>query len=443
MVLNGRSILLVLVVLLVGCGQSLFDARGPGRGGGDGGGDDELGTCNAPCIADAAADFDGTATGRGGRWRYLDDLGNRQWAAMSTDGTEMTGNAGRNRITTCARHGDEPACEALPSALLVTSAGGVGGAGASGGSDPAIEFTASSAQVIQLRVRAFLPSGDAQLIRLYRNSREDVLFTGLATPRQPIDEMVTLDALAGDRFLVAIAASSPTAGGATNLGLHLTISAMSVPFPSSCQLALAFEVQTGSNVVELCRGGLYSLRLLSTSGLAPLMRVPGPFFEQGYAARINDGTHFIEVTQKTLSHADGLTVQFWVQQASVIGIDAVWPFSDVDPDFGTGVGVAIVPFGPSAAQIAATAFSDTTTLYEFVMAPLPAANRWHFVRVVHTATGIAMCVDGVRVASASGQSRLGPTTEPPVLGSEQYSTFAHFDGTIDDVRAITGALPCE
>lgn len=438
-----RARALVLGALLVGCGESLFDARGPGNerrdAASDGG--DELGTCTTPCIADAAADFDGTPGGRGGHWRYLDDLGNRQWTAMVFDGTQMVGNASRNRIATCEGNGGKPACEALPRALLVTSAGAAGGAGSTGGADPAIEFTAPSAQVLELRVRAFAPGGDPQQIRLYRNSREDVLFTGVATPGGTLDQTVMLDALAGDRFLVAVAASGPSGGGATDLGLHLTISAVNAAFPSSCQLALAFEVRTGSNVVDLCGGAVYSLRTVPDGTLAPLTLTAGPFFEQRNAARITDGTRFSEITTtKTLDHADGLTLQFWMQQAKPIGVEGVWPFSDLDPDFFTGIAIALFPTGPAPPAIEVTGGNGTAFVQ--ASAPFPDVLRWQFVRVVHSATGIAMCVNGVRVASVGPPISLGKTFNSPSLGSEQSPSFARFDGHLDDVRAITGALPC-
>jgi hypothetical protein len=288
----------------------------------------------------------------------------------------------------------------------------------------------------------FVPSGDdSQQIRLYRNSREDVLFTAIAAPGVTFDQTVTLDALAGDRFLVAIAASGPTATGATDLGLHLTISATNMPFPSSCQLALAFEVQTGSNVIDLCSAAVLSLRRVPQGTLAPLTRTNGPFFEQGSAARITDGTHFDELAGTSLDHAGGLTLQFWIQQSRAIPIEGVWAFSDLDPDVFTGIGIALFPSGPVPPAIEVTGHSNGALVR--ASAPFPDVLRWQFVRVVHSTTGIAVCVNGVRVASADGPSALGETFNTPVLGSEQFASIARFDGQLDDVRAISGTLPCE
>jgi hypothetical protein len=426
---------LVLGGLVAGCGESLFDARPPQDEGRDAGGDRDGGD------ADAAADFDGTLDGRNAHWRYLDDIGNRQWTAMMVDGMQMVGNASRNRIATCAASPGKPACDALPRALLMTSAGAAGGAGTAGGSDPAIEFTTPSTQGLELRVRAFVPDGDSQQIRLYRNSREDVLFTAVAAPGTLLDQMVRLDALAGDRFLVAIAAG-PSGGAATDLALHLTISSTNTAFPSTCQLALAFESQTGNNVVELCRGAVYGLRRVPGGTQAPLTRSAGPYFEHGSAAQITDGTQLTEITgDKLLDHSAGITIQFWMLLDVPVGVEPVWPFADHDPEFGSGLGVSLQAIGPVPPALDVMGFADGAFVH--AAANLPDVLRWHFIRIVHTQAEIALCIDGVRAAQVATTNAAFPTVNAPVLGSEPFASVARFDGALDDVRAITGALPCE
>ncbi|HEV7555144.1 MAG TPA: hypothetical protein VGO00_06820, partial [Kofleriaceae bacterium] len=189
---------LLIAVVTTGCSQSLFDSHGT-TGSGSSGDDAAVpATCQAPCVGDAAADFDGTAAGTTGNWRYLDDHRDRTWTAMTPAADAMTGADPANAITTCTAQPDAPVCQLLPGALLVSSSGSTSPA------DPAVELTVATAQVVQVSVLARVPDGEPpQQIRLYRNSREDVLFTGIAAPGSTLENAITLDALAGDRFLVA------------------------------------------------------------------------------------------------------------------------------------------------------------------------------------------------------------------------------------------------
>ena len=99
----GRAFL--IVVIGAGCSQSLFDSHG---GSGSNTGDGPVPeTCQAPCVGDAAGEYDGSTAGSTGRWRYLDDHRDRSWAAMTAgnDGT-MAGADAANTIGTCAAHGN-------------------------------------------------------------------------------------------------------------------------------------------------------------------------------------------------------------------------------------------------------------------------------------------------------------------------------------------------
>jgi len=65
-------------------------------------------------------------------------------------------------------------------------------------------------------------------VRIYRNSREDVLVTATAMPGVALDREITVDALAGDRFLVALA---PEAMGAGNVAVQLFVNNTGAVFP--------------------------------------------------------------------------------------------------------------------------------------------------------------------------------------------------------------------
>src|SRR5262249_32798137 len=157
--------------------------------------------------------------------RYLDDHRDRTWAAMTPSSTKMTGADAANHITTCAANPAAAACAMLPDALLVSSSG------ATTAADPAIEFTAPTQQVIQLSVKAFMASGTDQAIGLYRNGRPDSLFTGVATAGTLVEQTITVDALAKDRFLVAMA---PTGAGASDVAIQFIASSAGMLFPQAC-----------------------------------------------------------------------------------------------------------------------------------------------------------------------------------------------------------------
>ena len=436
MVLIQRSGVLGLL-LLVGCGRWHFDTHGASA---DGGADDSCAASS--CIADAAADFNGTSTGAGGNWRYLDDHRDRTWAAMTASAGAMTGAEPGNYITTCAAHPGAPACGALPGALLVSTAGRPSTA------DPAIEFKTPDTQVIKLSLHAYLPSGDPQTIRLYRNSREDVLFTGVATAGAALERGLTLDALAGDRFLVAV---EPTMTGATDIGLQLFVSASNAPFPSSCQLAVPFLSGPTTSTPDLCSNTAVTHFAYPTSTplATQLVVASGPFPELGLAASIPKD-EFLQ-RDKLLDWSGDMTVQLWVKLNSLPStLNHAWLFDDFDFDLGGGLGLSIAAGGGTAVSLDVTACTDTTTnpvAVGDVFTPYPTDGGWHFMRVVRTGGNVLVCLDGDYKTSLAVQAALPPgitTYNPPRLGKDHLNRVgAFFDGRIDDVRVFTGALPCK
>jgi hypothetical protein len=445
-VLIGRSAVHGLVlgcVLLAGCSESLFGARGGGGGGGDGGGDDGgsdivPGTCTGSCIADAAANFDGTPAGKGGHWRYLED--HRvppAWTPMRPDAKGMIGNDPGNHITTCTARPDAPACSKLPKALLVSSAGTASDA------DSAIEFTASGDQVIKLNLRALVPSGDDQTIRVYRNSREDVLFTGIATAGIILDHEITLDALTSDRFLVAVAPTGTN--GVTDVGLHLTISTVGVTFPSACQLALRFENITGSSTADLsCRHGVFT-HVGSAGTPVSLVTGGGPFIQQGNGVKVPGGTYLHDFLPTDLiDHSQGVTVQFWFRMTGFVGSSPAFPFSDMDLDAGGGIAISLVPATQPTIEVQ-TCTSSIGPTFASAVAPYTDDGMWQFMRVVHSATEIRVCLNGKYLTKVAAATTKAANSYPPDLGKDVFvgPAQAFFDGSLDDVRVITGALPCD
>jgi len=418
-------------VFLAGCDQSLFDANGAAKGG-----DDDTvvpETCPDPCVADAAGDFDGSSGGTGNHWRYLDDHRNRTWKPMMADGTAMTGEDQGNQITTCAARPDAPACKALPNALLVSAAG------ATSNADPAIELTSDTAQVIKLSIRAYVPSGDDQIVRVYRNSREDVLYTGTATAETVLDQAVTIDALAGDRFLVALA---PTAKGSSDVGLHVFVNAAGKVFPSTCQVAVSFTAAAGNTVDNLCGGDFTHALWDGNKDTAPAL-APGPYTELGQAGDFTADNYFRGTAPLDKSH--DTTLQFWVRWRQAVPLyDDAWVFSDLDYNSANsvGLGVGIRNLSPPTLEVAVC---DTTMPGCWRDIAYPSDGSWQFLRVVHTDGNINVCLNGVRKTSFPAAAGALQSTFAPNFGNNHQflPQGAFFDGELDDVRVFTGALPCE
>jgi hypothetical protein len=417
------------VLACAACSQSLFDAHGPP------GGDSESATCNAPCIADAAVDFDGSAGGKNQMWRYLDDHRNRTWTAMTPVGTTMTGADPANQITSCAGNGRAAACAMIPGALLVSSSG------ATSAADPAIELTAPAQQVLQLSIKVFMASGADQTIRLYRNGRPDALFTGVATAGKPLEQTITVDALAKDRFLVAMA---PMAAGASDVAIRFIANSAGMLFPQTCLLAVGFSGATGNTVSDLCRSVSFT-HFDAAFKEIPVVLGDDPFGQNTAAADIALGTDL--ETEETISQNTTLTMQLWVRQRTMPADDDVWLISDEDltDDAPGGLGIGISRFGMLEARTP-TVETPMTLAYADTLTRWPGPGDWHFVRVVQTDGNLNLCLDGKQKASAPVTDGHLKTVEALLLGRNKFGAPAgesFFDGYLDDVRIFKGALPCE
>ena len=426
---------LLCLALLAGCKQSLFDAHGGdddptgdgGNGDGNGGGDGDVpSSCPAPCLADAAGDFGTT------KWRYLDDNTNRSWTPMTMMSGAYTGQ-GSNRISRCMTEPSAAACTALPGALLVTTTG-------MGSPAPAVSYTSTMNQVIQISVRVHVPStASAHTIRFYRNTREDVLFTAAANPGLTFERALTLDALNNDRFYVALDAS--TTGGEL-IGLHVYVNDAQMTFPIACQMAVSFTSASGNTVSNAC-GSAYTYTDYNTGPVAPMLAA-GPIPDLGMAADIPMDRYY---EGGTIANRSGdSTTQFWVKHDAFVSSYHAWPFSDLDlDDVGPGgVGVYIKNEAPPRIG-AETCTSGNPLNFVYADAPFPDDHVWHFVRVIHAGGNVHICLDGSRVASYPLPAGAMQSKYKPFVGKNVrwLPVFAAFDGGIDDVRIFTGALPCD
>lgn len=446
-----RRIVLAGLVVVAGCSESLFDAHGPGTGSGSGSGSGEIpSACPNQCLADAAADFDGTTGGKANHWSYLEDHRDRTWAAMTTGpAMTLTGATADNHITKCAAKPSAPACQALPGALLVSTAGKTTPA------DPAVAFTVKSNAVLQITIKAAVPTGgETQQIRVYRNSREDALYTGSAIGGGMVEQAITLDAIAGDRFLVAVA---PTGPGAADVGLQVFISDTGMSFPTTCQVAVPFTAATGNTVDNVCGADFTYLKYNDTGAdtpMPPALANDGPFPELGGVASITaettttppvPGTYFKGAS--VLDKSQDLTLQFWVKlRTPPVGDAGAWVFSDIDfNDPIGGLGVLFTTDSPPQLDVNSFAsVTGNTAVAAEAITPYPADSGWHFIRVVYTGGNLRVCLDGPLVGSTPVPAIYLKSLLPPDFGRNEFAEppGAHFDGELDDLRVLTGALPC-
>jgi hypothetical protein len=419
--------IMVSLALLAGCKQSLFDSHGDvdARGGGNGDGD-VASSCPATCLADAAADFGMT------KWRYLDDNKTRSWTEMAMMDGGFNG-TGANRFSSCKNDSSASACDALPGALLVTTTDSAAAA------DPALSYTAVSNQVVQLTVRVHVPvSGTEQTVRVYRNAREDSLLTQAVTPGMTFERAFTLDAIKDDRFYLAL---SPTGQGAQQIGVHFYVNATGETFPMTCQVALQFSSPMATSTDNAC-GVDYNF---FNNGAAANWALGTPAFpELGTSGDITMDKWF--EGGDVIARAGDTTTQLWLRHDAFVSTYNALVFSDLDLDYTGGLGIYVISSTPPKLYVETCTLATQTELgFASGTAPYPDDHAWHFVRVVHTNGTVKICLDGKRVASyvlAAGkmQSMYHPWLARNLFWTPQGGFF---DGAIDEVRVITGALPCD
>jgi hypothetical protein len=414
-------------LLLTGCKLSLFAEHGGGDDvAGDANGSDDgmvQSSCGANCLGDVAADFCGT------KWQCLDDHRDRTWAAMTGSGNDFAGANPANKI---AKGSD---------GILISTAG------MSDSADPAVAFTSTSNQVIKLTINVDIPAGAAdQTVRLYRNSREDELFTQAAAGGGNVATEITVDALKDDRFLLAIA---PTGAGAADVKVKFFVNGTGMAFPKECQLGLQFSgtAPTTPPMPNACGAMVtsrqYDINTQTATDVAPTYTM-GPFPEMGNAGDLTP-THYYKGAD-IMNRAGDTTTQFWMRQDAQGTEDAVI-FSDDDLDDGQAGGLTVFRLNSSGNIGAETCINATSTTLDFagMNAPYPAPSMgWHFVRVVHTNGQVKLCVDGKRVTSYALATGKMQSMYVPYIGKNVIWTpsDAYYDGAVDDVRVLSTALPC-
>ena len=438
MVLICRALVVGALCAFAACSQSPFDSHGDPPGTTDGGGNHaDSGpaagtplTCPAPCLADAAGDFDGSARGTGMRWRYLDDHRDRTWAAMTAGATQQGGDPAVH-IAACAAHPASPACVGLPGALLLSSGGKPSAV------EPAIELTHPSAQVIKLTLAAYTESTGQPIVRLYRNSREDLVYAAPLTGGAVLFQPVTLDALAGDRFLVSIGGDA-----AADVAVHLFASGTEVAFPSSCQLALQFGGASGNTVDNLCGDDLTHEREGDTP--TPPVAATGPYAELAHATDLTPDYFFVSA-KAMLDLSPDVTVQLWVKQRGFVDDYSSWPLSTLDLNATGGLGIEINQVNKYLDISTCTSAATGNLKFADALTPYPDDGLWHFIRVTHRGPTVYVCIDGTRRTTMDVPAGKLATTIPTYIGRNAFWSpqGAFTDAQLADIRVLSTALPCD
>jgi hypothetical protein len=410
-------IAIAALVVTAGCDESLFGRRVDPAAGVDGGVPER---CGSNCVADAARDF--TAAGAG--WRFVNDQRNHRWLAMAAQGAARIGE-GANRAELCADNPDAAACVGHADALLITS----GGAGSL--SDPAVEYDVATNRVLELAVRvAVPPSSGEHRVRIYRNSREDALFTAIAGPGATVAQTVRLDGIAHDRLLVALEPTGPSGGA---VALSYFVIGPQMGFPAGCALAATMtdDRLQPKGVLDACGP---PLSYLNDVNGAVLQTTGAPYAELGNAVYFEHPLHLDGA--QTLP-AGARTVQLWVRDDAPAA-PAAWVFSDVDEATASGLGIRFTQTG--ALRIEAAVVSSAAPVTYASVGLAVTSGVWHFVRVVHAGGQVALCVDGL---SSTTGALAGPTAprRPPEFGRNGASPD-DFNGVLADLRVFIGELPC-
>jgi Concanavalin A-like lectin/glucanases superfamily len=423
-----------LLLLSAGCSQSLFDeGKTPDGSGGSG----AVGvTCPADCLADAARDFADVVGGSPGPWRFVDDLRNRSWAPMTVDAGRLVGADASQSVAACSEESTAPSCVALPGALLVST-----GLGAGSGADPAIEFTSDAQRSVQLSARVFVPADAVrQQVLIYRNSREDLLFAGEAMPGEMFEQALAADVITGDRLLVALA---PASGDAADIGVEVFIS--DVGETSKCQVTLDFAAAASSSITNRCGAGYTSYDYDNGDTAITPTTGPGPFPELGTAAVITPGKYY-KGTER-LDKSRDVTIQFWMKLVSIDTIYVGYPFSDHDLDSGGGVSIDVYDGGGTVNLESLTPVDITRNPPTYAGSGVPFARyaEWNFVRISQAGAKVSVCINGKPVMTYDVPVGKLNSGYLPHLGMNVRwgSRGAFINGSMDDFRVLSAALPCQ
>jgi hypothetical protein len=466
----GRRAAPLLLSVLLGCSQSLFDEHvdddgtidddGGDTAGDDGGddgddggdnatddgGDDGGEGCPAPCQGDPVADFTLEQGGANGRWFYLVDRGDADGAGFDelapgeVQGADawVSGDAGP-AIVNCAGGATADVCAGVDDSLVLVPA-------PEGATAPVLVFVPPARGSYRLTGTFRLPQGfeEGQQRRFVvsRNARHDTqLAPSFLTSVEPSELSVDVEALAGDRILVSL----PAAGDGSPIAFDFSVTLLGAEgeiFPGKCSFAATFDGE--EPLADLCAGA--TLRNINND-MPDNVTVPGASLSEEYGdARVFAEGQFIFSEGSPMDYRADFTIQFWANVATPQPSFDTVLYSDWDSDVAGGT---IFFLDETEPLINVCYFYDDGSGKAPQPAPClggapPRDDAWHFFRVSRSAEAgtISLCIDGAHQSTLTEQGAFDMTSDiSPNLGRNVYGS-PYFAGSIDDLRIYKRALPC-
>lgn len=473
---SGRLAAPLVLSVLLGCSQSLFDENvgddgasaddggdtadddgsdgadddGGGDAATDDGGDDDGGeACPAPCQGDPVLDFSLEQGGASGRWFYLVDRGDATGGGFDElvpgeiQGADawLAGDGDAPAIVNCAGGAAADVCEGVGDSLVFVPAPG-------GATAPVLAFVPPARGSYRLAGTFRLPQGFEEGRQrgflVSRNARHDTqLAPSFLTSVEPGEMSVDVEALVGDRILVSLPATG--AGDGSPIAFDFSVTLLGGEgeiFPGKCSFAATFDGD--EPLADLCGGAL--LRNLNND-MPDSLTVPGPSLSEAYGdARVFAEGQFMFSEGSPMDYRADFTIQFWANVATPqTAFDSVL-YSDWDSDVAGGT---IFILDETEPRIDVCYFYDDGSGKAPSPAPCldgapPRDDAWHFFRVSRSAEAgtISLCIDGAHQSTLTEQGALDMTSDiSPNLGRNVYSA-PYFTGSIDDLRIFKRALPC-
>jgi hypothetical protein len=273
-----------------------------------------------------------------------------------------------------------------------------------------------------------------QEIRVYRNTRADLLYHSIVDPGEETPLDLSIDVLAGDRLYIAV--SESLAGEREPVAIAAQLS----PAGRFCPFALRFDEVTTPALLEECGGRTYTARRITSSSVGSVIRpmtVPSVIAPHGTAIRFNKGDYLLP-GEGSLDYSGSVSVQWWMrfpEPGEFALNDETVVFSDTDDTGALGLDVVVSTDGRVKPL-----FDGESSLFVSL-----SDHEWHHFRFVRDADANMMyvCRDGHYIASRYLPATNVTSNHLPYIGHDGGLLAPYFNGVLDDIRVVYRALPCE